>query len=315
MEKMTTALVIGSNGQDGSFLLRHLISKKYRVIGVGRQKEPRIKVESPLFTYYQADLCRTDILAYPLESFKPDLVFHVAAVHTSAGGSYESLFNDVLKVNVASVHAVMEYLRGHTGSRFIYASSAKVFGSPLPDVINEDTPKRNECLYSISKNTAYALIDYYRKLHGVSASVIYLFNHESEMRSADFFIPIVLRCLALSLRDASHVAPVNTLDFYCDWGSADEYMELMIDMVEKAPSEDFVLASGTCTYARDLVKGLFGEFGLDYKRHFKERVPADSTSARPYKVDLTKVMNHIRRIPSLGIHDVCRQILHKDYML
>lgn len=310
---MRKALVIGSNGQDGTFLVRHLLEKKYNVIGIGRQQESRWKIDSPLFAYHQADLRQTDILSEPLNSLRPDLIFHVAVVHTSAGGNYETQFNDVLKVNVASVYTVLEYLRLNPNSCFIYASSSKVFGDPLPPFIDEATPLKNQCLYSISKNTAYHLIDYYRKQYGVRASVVYLFNHESELRPNSFFIPIVLNCLGSALHDSKHATQINTLNFYCDWGSAEEYMSIIIELIEKAPAEDFVLASGTCTYARNLVRDFFKEYGFNYELHLKERDYSKHSPNNPYAVDLSKLDRFIHRTPRVSIYDVCKKILAKKY--
>ena len=239
----------------------------------------------------------------------------VAAIHCSAEGIYEPLFTDMLKVNVASVHAVLEHLRQHLGGRFIYASSAKVFGDPLPDIITKDTPKKNQCLYSITKNTAYHLIDYYRSQHNVTASVVYLFNHESELRPDHFFIPTIIEILVSAIEDPHHVSDINTLDFYCNWGSAKEYMQIIIDMLEKAPSEDFVLATDRCIYARDLVKSLFEDYGLKYQSHIKEKCHSNFETNPTYAVDLTKLKKYLGRTPQTTIYDVCKQIISLNYNL
>lgn len=306
---MTRALVIGANGQDGSFLVKHLLDKKYHVLAVGRQEGARYREDSPLFEYFQADLKKSNVLSKPLNQFKPDFVFHVAAVHTSAGGVYENQFDDVLKVNVGSVHTILEYLRRNPGSRFIYASSAKVFGDPPPRHINELTPRKNQCLYSISKNSAYNVIEYYREKHAVRASVVFLFNHESKLRPKSFFIPTILNCLSSALRNTNHITEINTLNFNCDWGSAEEYMDIVIDVIEKAISEDFVLGRGVCTYARDLVFNIFNDFGLNYKNHLRERVNPNSPHNAPYKVDTTKLVKHVGRKPEVDIYEVCKEII------
>lgn len=311
---MKKALVIGANGQDGTFLVRHLLSRKYQVIGVGRQERSRCDISSFLFSYRQVNLEVEGALSDVLAAYRPDLIFHVAAVHTSAGGSYEPVFGSVLKVNVASVHDVLEYLRDNSESRFCYASSAKVFGSPLPAKIDESTPIKNQCLYSISKNTAYHLIDYYRQNHGVSASVLYLFNHESELRPDGFFIPKILEVLLKSLKDGSFTAGVNTLDFYCDWGSAEEYMDIMIDVIEKTPAEDYVLARGECTYARDFVDGLFASYGLNYSNHFRQTIP-QAQPVNPYKVNMGKLKRMIGRVPLVTIEELCVEILENKLCL
>lgn len=312
---MNRALVIGANGQDGGFLVGHLLRKNYAVMGIGRQACSRYVFDSPNYSYCQADLNETETLSEPLASFQPDLIFHVAAVHTSAGGEYEPLFGSVLNVNVGSVHTVLEHMRSNGGCRFIYASSGKVFGNPIPSLINESTPKQNHCLYSISKNTAHHLIDYYRGTYGLPASVVYLFNHESEYRPGNFFIPKILNCLASAVDNPEHITEIDTLNFHCDWGSAEEYMDIMVEIVEKSPTEDFVLATGACTYARDLIARLFNDYGLKYERNLVERFNSDNLSDRPYKVELDKLEKYLSRSPQMGVFDICKRILARNYGL
>lgn len=312
---MKKAVVIGANGQDGYFLVKHLLQKNYLVMGIGRQLCPRFWSDSPRYTYYQADLNHAKVLSGPLTSFNPGLVFHVAAVHTSAGGDYESQFDSVLNVNIGSVHTVLEHIRFNPGCRFIYASSAKVFGNPLPSLVDESSFKTNHCLYSISKNAAFDLIDYYRNKYGLFASVAFLFNHESELRPDDFFIPKMLSCLAASLKNPTHFAEINTLNFFCDWGSAEEFMDIVVDVIERAPSEDFVLATGNSTYARNLVKHLFDNYGLRYEKFLLEKFPFNDSPVMPYKVDNSKLKKLIQRSPRVDILDICKNILSIKYGL
>jgi GDPmannose 4,6-dehydratase len=312
---MRTALVIGANGQDGTFLVRHLLRREYHVVGIDMQTASRWDLQGSAFTYKSVDLRNHGSLLAIIRSVKPDFIFHVAAVHTSAGGTYETLFNDVLKVNVGSVHEVLEYLREWQNVRFIYASSCKVFGFPLPPVVNLATRIVDQDLYSISKNSAGHLIDYYRKQHGVLATIIYLFNHESELRPEDFFIPTILRCLVSALRDKNHVTQVNSLEFYCDWGSAEEYSDIMIDILTKSAGTDFLLATGRSIYAKEYVNELFEEFGLRYVEHVKERSIDTGQGQTPYGVDLSKLWDCIGRVPTRTIMDISRDILSKNYGL
>ena len=306
------ALVIGANGQDGIFLVRHLLARGYEVAGVGRQDGPR-ENHAVRYRYVKSDLRKSGALSEPLWDFRPDLVFHVAAVHSSAGGIYEPVFDDMLRVNVGSLHAVLEYLRERPETRLLYASSVKVFGSPLPSVINERTPLRNQCLYSITKNTAYHLIEYYRRSHGALASVAFFSNHESEFRLKDFFIPKVISSLAAAIKNQRHIVEVNSLDFYCDWGSAEEYMDIVVDILDKVPGEDFVLATGDCIYARDLVRTLFNNYGLDYQAHLRERINTQE-SAKPYVASLDKLQTYLGKRPQINIYEVCKKILALNYV-
>ena len=307
---MTTALVLGVNGQDGTFLSRSLLARGCRVIGVGRQRAARFDVSSHAFAYHQIDLRDLDRLRELLEATGPDRIFHVAAVHMSAGAIYEPVFGEMLQVNVSSVHAVLEHLRASgRNARFIYASSAKVFGDPYPARIDEGTPTKSSCLYSITKNAAYSLIDHYRRHHGIQGSVVYLFNHESELRPAHYFFPKLLSCLVSAKHGLSARTPLATLEFHCDWGSAEEYMDFVVDMLEKAPGEDFVLATGTCTYARDFVEALFAKHGLDYRQFVEERTDAAGDGGGSYTVDLTKLRSLLGRVPKVEIGEVVDRML------
>jgi len=307
--EMKKTLVIGANGQDGTFLVRHLLGRGHPVAGLDIHPSSRWQIGSDRFTYYPVDLREKRALSDLLPSLDPDWIFHLAAVHTSAGGIYEPLFNDVLQVNVASVHEILEFMRARPRGRLLYASSAKVFGTPLPEQIDDRTPRKNEDLYSISKNAAGSLIEYYRRQHKVQASSVFFFNHESELRPGDFFIPKILNCLAASIRDAQHRAGIHTLEFYCDWGSAEEYTGFLVDLIASAPGEDFLLAQGISTYARDLVERLFRDHGLDYRDHLVDAITPPLPIQPPYRVDLSTLQASLGRTPQSDIYTLCRKIL------
>lgn len=312
---MKNALVIGANGQDGTFLVRHLLRRGYHVTGIDVQPQSRWDLNVKNYSYKFVDLRHYGRLLRLMKSRKPDFIFHVAAVHTSAGGAYENVFDDVLKVNVGSVHEVLEYLRMHKDGRLIYASSGKVFGFPFPPVIDLNTKIVNQDIYSISKNTAGNLIEYYRKQHGVCGSIVYLFNHESELRPPDFFIPTILRHLSLSLKNKNYMGQVNALDFYCDWGSAKEYADFMIDILINAPEHDFLLATGTSVNAREYVDKLFSLFGLNYNKHITTESIDASMTQKPYNVDLSMLVKHIGRLPQINIIDISKDILDKNFSI
>lgn len=187
---VTYAMILGCNGQDGTFLCRRLVDARLgTVVGIGLELQSRFNYDPTWFKYVSLDLTNESApLRALLAETRPHLIFHVAAVHASAESAlYEPVFESMLAVNVRTVHTILEHLRNEDGlSRFIYANSAKAFGSPLPEVINENTPRMSSCLYGITKNAASDLLRHYRSAHRVLASQLYLFNHESELRPQGF---------------------------------------------------------------------------------------------------------------------------------
>lgn len=304
---MATALVIGCNGQDGTFLCRHLLARGHAVVGLGKQDAPR-HAHDGAFSYVSLDLASgASALSNLLDAQRPDLVFHVAAVHSSAGvAQYERAFEAMLAVNVASMHAVLEYLRVQApDARALYASSAKVFGAVLPESIDEETPRVSSCLYSITKNAAGDMIRYYRAAHGCKASQLFLFNHESELRPAGFFVPKLVRALSAAARRAACAEQFATFDFYCDWGLADEYMDIAVDCLERAPAEDFVLASGRALHACQLVSQLAKALGID-ATSVLDAASGPAVGQRPYVVRMHKLQQLVGRKPEQPIEELLR---------
>jgi GDPmannose 4,6-dehydratase len=75
----------------------------------------------------------------------------------------------------------------------------------------------------------------------------------------------------------------HTLEFYCDWGSADEYMGIAIDVVERAPGEDFVIAAGRTVHSPVLIEQLF----------MKHEIPMQAT--RPSRCPISNAQRSVVR--------------------
>jgi GDPmannose 4,6-dehydratase len=299
---MTRALVLGANGQDGSYLCEILSVRGYDVIGSGRRATARWPVAADNYRYQGCDLADTTALAALLKAVAPDFVFHFAAVHGAQGFDYESVWREAHCVNTLSVHAILEYVRkDRPGCALIYASSAKAFGDPLPAEIDESTPRRSSCIYSITKNAAHALIDYYRARHGVKASVLYLFNHESPRRGPDYFIPRIARALEKA-RTQGGKSEIHSLDFACDWGDAREYMEITADIAERGLGQDYVLATGRTWTGREMVGALFARHGLNHADFLVEK--AAPATPRSYRASNGRLRQRLGRAPTRDILDV-----------
>jgi GDPmannose 4,6-dehydratase len=243
------------------------------------------------------------------------MVFHLAAVHaSSASPSYEHSFAGMIDVNLISLHEMLESLRSLGGrAKVIYASSAKVFGAALPAHVTEKTPFSSDSLYSLSKIAARDLIAYYRAVYALPGSVLYLFNHESVLRPPDFFIPTLVAGLARAVRDNKAKVELATLDFHADWGSAEEYMDIAIDVAERAPGIDLIVATGRTIYARRLAERLFAAAGLDWRDHVVEHCGARGQSA--FRADISRLRAAIGREPQTTVYDICRKILATNHGL
>ena len=306
---MPRSLILGVNGQDGSYLAETLLARGHEVVGVGRPLDSAYARPEPAFRYISADLRDADTFAELVAEIAPDQAFHVAAIHGASGFAYESLWRDMMAVNVMALHVLLEHARtAASGMRIVYAGSSKVFPPPLCGVIDEESPVHATCLYGIGKIAARDLMTHYRAEHGVRSTNLILFNHESPRRPPEYLLTTLARAVAAAKRDSEHKTMIKTLDFWIDWGAADEFMEIAADIAEKTDEPELVLASGTTWHGREAAKHLFAMHGLDAERHLAEMLkPSDP--GPEFRVSLDRLQRAIGRKPQKDIGRIVNEMI------
>jgi len=302
--------VLGVNGQDGSYLAETLLARNHEVIGVGRRAKSRYVVPSARFRYVQLDVGDAEGLVGLLNAIQFDYAFHFAVVHGASGFSFEPVWRDMMNVNVLALHALLEHARAKAPNlRIVYAGSCKIFPPPLTGTLDEMTPAKATCLYSIGKIAARDLIFEYSGKHGVRATNLILFHHESPRRQPDFCSRRLLMPSPRQGQNPSHHTRVRTLDFWIDWGAADEFMEIVADIAERTTEAELALASGRTWYARHAVEHLFRQYGLDASRHITE-VDNGVASKTPFDVRLDRLERAVGRKPRKQIDEIADWILN-----
>ena len=306
---MPRSLVLGVNGQDGSYLAEALLARGHEVVGLGLEAKSAYLTPSAAFRYVSADLRDAGSFAALVAEAAPDQAFHVAAIHGAAGFSYEVLWRDMMAVNVLSLHVLLEYARTVAPAmRIVYAGSSKIFPPPLSGAIDEKSAVRATCLYGIGKIAARDLMTYYRAAHGIRSTNLILFNHESPRRPPAYLLPTLARAIAAAKQDPQHKTTIKTLDFRVDWGAADEFMEIAADIAEKTDEPEFVLASGTTWHGREAAKHLFAMHQLDSEHHLVETLERRDPGPK-FRVSLERLQKAIGRTPQKDINLIVNQMI------
>lgn len=279
-------LVTGCNGQDGFYASNYLIQKGHKVFGISKKKS---SISNENFKNKILDLNNLHAFEDYLYELNPDLILNFSVVHGSAGFNYEDLLIESYNVNVSVVAIILKFLRSNKNSKLSFISSSKVFESEGSNIINENSKRVNSCIYSFQKNYCNELINFYRKNHGVNASIFYTFNHDSLRRGSEFFIPKIAEILANSIKDKSYKTSIKTLNFFSDWGYAKEYAEIISKISLEIKNEDFIIATGNSIYAEDLVKSIFKSYKLDFKDHIFEEKFEKHNSAKKLIADISKL--------------------------
>jgi GDPmannose 4,6-dehydratase len=203
----------------------------------------------------------------------------------------------------------LEYARTcNPGARIFYAGSSKVYPSPLIGQIDESTPTKVCCLYSLGKLAARDLMQLYLRDHDVRSTNLVLFNHDSPRRPRNYLLPMIADTIARAKIDPRHVLRVRTLDFWADWSAADDLMEIVADLGAAPFVPELVLASGKAVYARTAVAALFESHGLKAEDHIVEEQPSRLQVSAGFQVRVERLESLARR-PARTVFDVVNELI------
>lgn len=166
-----TLLVTGAAGFIGSHFVKLALTAGYRVLCLDNLS--RGSSETLLgHPYILADLLHSVSIEAVFQEYPIDAVVHFAAF-TDVG---ESLACPDLyyQNNFLSTFSLLETMRRHGVDKFLFSSSAAIFGLPKTPTLREEHPKNPINPYGTTKWMCEQLLqDYYRSYHMSSCSLRY----------------------------------------------------------------------------------------------------------------------------------------------
>ncbi|MDO4874762.1 MAG: GDP-mannose 4,6-dehydratase [Campylobacter sp.] len=272
---MKTAIITGVSGQDGVYLAKFLLQKEYRVVGTLRSYRNTnyknfkyLNIENDIILE-EIDLLDISNVIRIFQKYKPNEIYNLAA-QSSVGLSYEQPIG-TFYFNTASVNNILEAIRLTSPFVKMYqASSSEMYGSVSHMPIDLNTSLCPISPYGISKAASYLMTKTYRDAYGVFVCNGILFNHESFLRSDNFFIKKVIKN-ALMIKDRKiDKLVVGNLAVKRDFGYAPKYVEAMWMMMQLDRADDFIICSGVSIKLRDIVEYIFDKIGINKKLIFED---------------------------------------------
>jgi len=171
---MAKILVTGGAGYIGSVCCSQLLERGHRVTVVDDLSTGHASAVPPGTVLRQLDIGDRAALADVLAADRFDVVFHFAAKALIA----ESVTNPgtFFDSNVASGIALLETIRAAGIRRFVFSSSAAVYGNPLSTPIDEDHPKEPVNSYGESKLILERVLHWYAVSYGWTVVALRYFN-------------------------------------------------------------------------------------------------------------------------------------------
>ena len=282
---MSTALITGITGQDGSYLAEFLLSKGYTIVGMSRRTSTlnfeRIAHFQDDINLVQGDLHDQSSLVWILEEYKPDEVYNLAAQSFVPTSWQQAVLT--AEVTAVGVLRMLDAIRQvNPKIKFYQASSSEMFGKVVEVPQQESTPFYPRSPYGVAKAYGHWITVNYRESYNLFTVSGILFNHESPRRGFEFVTRKISRGAAAIKLGRTHELCLGNLDAQRDWGYALDYVRAMWMMLQQETPSDFVIGSGETHSVREFCEIAFGCLDMDYRDYVRQ----DPKFYRPAEVDL-----------------------------
>lgn len=310
------ALIVGVNGQDGSYLAELLLSKGYEVYGtIRRSSTPnteRLEGFVDQLHLHHADLADAASLARVIDEARPDEVYNLGALSDVRVSFDIPVYTaEVTGLGVLRLVELLHQQWPHAS--FYQAGSSEMFG--LNEVVpyDEASAFRPCSPYAIAKVFAHQTVVNYRESSGFWAVNGIAHNHESERRGIDFVSRKITRGLAAIVHGRADELVLGNLDSRRDWTHARDVVRGMWLALQADDPTDYVFASGEAHSVREFLDEAFALVALDWHDY----VRTDDRYLRPLDPplllgDASKARRELGWEPEIGFAELVRLMVESD---
>lgn len=302
------ALILGINGQDGSYLAEILLAAGYEVHGVVRRNSQpnlwRLNGCIDQLILHQGDLLDPQCLDRLIGRVRPTEIYNEADQdHVGFSTAAPKVSVDVTYGGVA---CLLEMVRG-SSIRLFQPLSATMFGNaPAPQSL--ETPFDPQSPYAVSKVAAYYLCKHYREKHGVFVSTAILYNHDSVRRQGDYLLHKICRAAERISRKEQEYLMLSNPEMRVDIGCAEEYMQGVHKLMQLDVPQNIVIGTGVGVKILDLVIEAFRvSIVSSFESHFKETQGSFTGSLIAEMSHTSEVLNWL---PKRSVYAVIRDLCH-----
>jgi UDP-glucose 4-epimerase len=268
----STVLVTGGLGYIGNYAVRELLERGWRVRILDNRYRSDPAVAENLAALDGVDIVEGDVrYAHTVESAVTgtEAVVHLAAVciNKSVSDPTESLDVNLMGTQNVLAAAAREGVR-----RFVFASSASVYGNPTALPMREDDQLSPLTPYCVAKSAGEQMLDYYARRSRMSWAALRFFNVYGPGQPVDAYYTSVivtfLRRLAAGLPPIIDGKGDQSMDFV---HVEDVARAIGVALDSELPNCALNIGTGRQTSIAELADLLIGTMGVDVEPVFKPR--------------------------------------------
>jgi len=311
MKQKKTALIFGISGQDGSYLAHFLIKKKYKVIGITRNKSKKnlfrleklkifkmVKIikESALNKNFLNNLIKKNLNIKEIYYFAGD-----SSVTRSFEQPEESLKSNVLGI----LNILLSVKKNNKKIKIFNASSGQFFGNNKKNFYNEKSNISPQSPYGVAKAAGFWCIKIFRETYNLYCCSGILFNHESPLRSKDFVTKKIIDTSKKIKKNDKLNLYLGNIDIYRDWGWAPEYVKVMWLMLQQKKPMDLVIGTGKKHSIREFVNEVFKLLKIKKNKLKSNTIKFKrKTDISSYKADISLIKKKLKWKPKIGFKQI-----------
>ena len=271
------ALVLGSTGQDGSYMIEFLLKKNYQVHGLIRKSATGNtkniehllsddKIYNKKFFLHRGDLLDPVSLENIINKVKPSEIYNFADQdHVSWSFSIPSYS---FKVTALSVIEILEIIKNKK-IKYFQPISSNIFGLTKSKKQNEKTEVNPNSIYALGKSTVLNACKMYNRIYKMKNYGAIFYNHESPRRTKEYVTQKIVHGVCDIYNNKSKVLYLGDLNAKIDWGYAKDYVEAAWKIMQLKKPDFFVIGTGNSYSVKDFVKKCFSYVNLDYRKFVK----------------------------------------------
>jgi GDPmannose 4,6-dehydratase len=333
------ALIFGITGQDGAYLSRFLLKKKYIVHGVKRRSSSfntsRIdsiyndpKFKKRFFLHY-GDITDSLSVLKIIKDVKPDEVYNLAAQsHVAVSFEMPEYTANADALGPLRILEAIRSLQNLKKIKFYQAGTSEMFGKVKEIPQNEKTPFYPRSPYGSAKLYAHWITINYREAYKIFACNGILFNHESPFRGETFVTKKIISALVQIKSGSQNRLYLGNLYAKRDWGHAKDYVEAMWKIMNQKLAKDYVVATGKQSTVKNFINLAAKELnmkinwkgkGINEKGYYNKKIiiQCDKKYFRPLEVDTllgdaSKARKELKWSPRFNLKTLIKDMIREE---
>jgi GDP-4-dehydro-6-deoxy-D-mannose reductase len=282
------SLITGIAGFVGPYLAKNLLSNKYEVYGLDRNK-PDIEG----CKCFACDITDEKAVEDVIAEVSPDIIFHLAG-QSSVEKSYKEP-ELTFKINVDGTNNIFAALINcNLRPKVLVVSSADVYyGGVQSTPISEDAEISPKSPYAKSRVEQEELALRYNEEYGIPVVISRSFTHTGVGQQEIFVCPNFAKQVALVKKGKQSVVKVGNIEVKRDFTDVRDMVEAYRILAEKGiPGEIYNAGSGKSISLKDVLDILFSAAGISPN--------TEQDPSRVRKDDPLDVRADISKIKALG---------------